>query len=158
MPANRTPLLLIAALALWPAAHAHAQDSHDTFSIRISGYINRFNTTVKVDGDTRQGTPVNLQHDLGLDDNNPVANIGLTWRPREHHEFGLNYYNKDADKTQVLDGISISRIPTTRPAAPFAPLSMSIVTRPITSGGPPRTTPGRSVRAWVWSGIASTWG
>ena len=51
----------------------------------------------------RQGTPVNLQHDLGLDDNNPVANIGLTWRPREHHEFGLNYYNKDADKTQVLD-------------------------------------------------------
>ena len=48
------------------------------FSIRVSGYINEFDTTIEVDGDTREGTPINLKRDLGLDDNNIVANVGFT--------------------------------------------------------------------------------
>lgn len=31
-----------------------------------------------------------------------LANVGLTWRPLENHEFGVSYYTKNADKTQVI--------------------------------------------------------
>ena len=44
-------LSLTIALALWPAAYAHAAEPQDTFSIRVSGYINEFDTTIEVDGD-----------------------------------------------------------------------------------------------------------
>ncbi len=66
------------------------------------GYISEFDTTLKVDGQTRAGTPVDLKHDLGLDDNNVVANVGFTWHPLERHEFGVNYFTKDADRTRAI--------------------------------------------------------
>lgn len=102
MPANIAPLTLAAALLLWPASQASATQPQDKFSIRISGYANQFDTTVRVDGETQQGTPIDLKHDLGLDDSNLVANIGFTWRPSRHHEFGLGYYNKESNRTRVI--------------------------------------------------------
>lgn len=90
------PLLL----ASLPAA---AAEPLDTFSLRISGYAVDFDTKVRADGSTENGTPINLGRDLGLDSNNVVANIGLSWRPWQDHQFGLDVRRQSADKTRVLD-------------------------------------------------------
>jgi len=85
------------------AAPAHAVEPLDTFSVRIGGYITSFDTEVRADGQGGRGTPIKLDSDLGLDDDYIVANLGLTWRPWQRHEFGLAYYRQSSDSTQVIN-------------------------------------------------------
>ncbi len=98
---------MISALAVLPlllaSLPADAAEPLDTFSLRISGYAVDFDTKVRADGSTENGTPINLGRDLGLDSNNVVANIGLSWRPWQDHQFGLDVRRQSADKTRVLD-------------------------------------------------------
>src|SRR5262245_11558580 len=91
-------LLTVATLAL--PAQALAVEPLDTFSVRLSGYVSKFDTELRADGETERGTPVDLHRDLGLDNDNIIANIGATWRPWENHEFGLSYYTQSSDKTR----------------------------------------------------------
>ncbi|WP_457095840.1 hypothetical protein [Lysobacter sp. P5_B9] len=100
-PARPLACMATAALALAIPAQAFAVEPLDTFSVRLSGYVSTFDTSIRADGETERGTPVDLHRDLGLDKDNIIANIGLTWRPWEHHEFGLGYYTQSADKTRV---------------------------------------------------------
>ena len=74
----------------------------DTFSARIGGYITDFDTTVRADGETETGTEVDLRRDLGLDERNTVATLGVTWRPFDNHEFGLSYYRDDAEASRRI--------------------------------------------------------
>ncbi|MET0807907.1 MAG: hypothetical protein ABWX93_04020, partial [Pseudoxanthomonas sp.] len=82
---------------------AWAIEPLDTFSGRLGGYISNFDTQVRADGETSSGTDVDLDRDLGLDKNKTIGFVGVTWRPWEHHEFGLSYYGKDSDKTKILE-------------------------------------------------------
>ncbi len=84
---------------LMPSA-ALAVEPLDTFSFRLSGYVSKFDTEIRADGETERGTPIDLERDLGLDNDNIIANLGLTWRPWENHEFGLSYYTQSSDKTR----------------------------------------------------------
>jgi hypothetical protein len=88
------PVLLLMSSQAW------AVEPLDTFSVRLSGYVSKFDTELRADGETERGTPIDLERDLGLDADNIIANIGLTWRPWENHEFGLSYYTQSADKTR----------------------------------------------------------
>jgi hypothetical protein len=83
---------------------ASAQDIGplDTFSARIGGYISSFDTQVRADGTTERGTEIDLNRDLGLDDSGTLAYIAVTWRPWEHHEFGIAYYQDDAENTRQV--------------------------------------------------------
>lgn len=90
------PLLLL-------ARPAGAVEPLDTFNLRIGGYATDFDTRVRADGETRQGTDIDLSRDLGLDKSNTVGLVGLTWRPFNHHQFDLSYYNDDADARRVLN-------------------------------------------------------
>lgn len=103
---TRTALPLTASLAGLIAALApvecRAIEPLDTFSARIGGYVTDFDTQVRADGETRGGTNVDLQRDLGLDERNTVAFLGVTWRPFDNHEFGLSYYQDDADATRRI--------------------------------------------------------
>ena len=93
---TRTALPLTASLAGLIAALASVEcraiEPLDTFSARIGGYVTDFDTQVRADGETRSGTNVDLQRDLGLDNRSTVAFLGVTWRPFDNHEFGLSYY------------------------------------------------------------------
>lgn len=101
--ASRTTLTLLGlALGAGMALPAHAVEPLDTFSVRVSGYLNRFDTDVRADGNTARGNEINLKRDLGLDDNKAIAYIGATWRPFDHHEFGIGYYRNDLDNTRQL--------------------------------------------------------
>jgi hypothetical protein len=100
-------IISISALALALAAvlvpqRARAVEPLDTFSFRIGGYVTNFDTEVRADGTTGRGTELDLQRDFGLDDSAAVGFVGFTWRPWEAHEFGLNYYQDDADATRTI--------------------------------------------------------
>ena len=94
--------LSLALLAVAAPQRARAVEPLDTFSFRIGGYITNFDTKVRADGQTERGTEVDLDRDFGLDDSATVGYVGLTWRPWEAHEFGLNYYQDDADATRTI--------------------------------------------------------
>jgi hypothetical protein len=94
------PVMVLLALA---SVDCRAVEPLDTFSARISGYVTEFDTEVRADGETRSGTSIDLQRDLGLDDSNTVALVGLTWRPFENHEFGLSYYQDDAEASRTIN-------------------------------------------------------
>jgi len=93
--------LLTLVLAFAPCAHA--VEPLDTFSVRVSGYVTSFDTEIRADGEGRRGTDIDLHRDLGLGDDNLVANVGLTWRPWEKHEFALSYYTQSADATRQIN-------------------------------------------------------
>lgn len=98
----RAPCLLLV-LAGSCAAPAAAIEPLDTFSLRLGGYVTRFDTRVRVDGERLPGTDVNLRHDLGLDPNATIGFAGVTWRPFERHEFALSYFSNDADAVHRLE-------------------------------------------------------
>lgn len=95
-------LLSLAVLACVVPA-AGAVEPLDTFSARIGGYVSTFDTEVRADGETSDGTDVDLDRDLGLDEEDAIGYVGLTWRPWEHHEFGIAYYGNDSSSTKVLE-------------------------------------------------------
>jgi hypothetical protein len=90
------PLLLL-------ACPAGAVEPLDTFNFRVGGYATDFDTRVRADGETRDGTSIDLRRDLGLDSRNTVGLVALTWRPFSRHEFGLSYYTDDADSERRLE-------------------------------------------------------
>lgn len=89
-------------LALCGIAPAHAVEPLDEFSVRLGGYITRFDTDVRADGETSGGTEIDLNRDLGLSDDEAIAFVAVTWRPWENHEFGLAYYGNESSATREL--------------------------------------------------------
>ncbi|HEY0504146.1 MAG TPA: hypothetical protein VGD42_11705 [Lysobacter sp.] len=98
----RTALLATALLAS-ASLECAAVEPLDTFSARIGGYVTEFDTELRADGQTEEGTRLDFQRDLGLDESNTIAIVGLTWRPFDRHEFGFNYYQDDADASRVTN-------------------------------------------------------
>jgi hypothetical protein len=96
--ASATAILLAAA-----ATEAGAVEVLDTFSARVGGYITQFDTKIRADGQTDQGTRIDLERDLGMDQSNTVAFVAVAWRPWEKHEFGLSYYQDDGSATRQID-------------------------------------------------------
>src|SRR5688572_26985560 len=85
--------LLVPAVLLSAASFpALAVEPLDTFSVRIAGYISKFDTELRADGETLRGTQVDLKRDLGLDSDSTIGLISASWRPLDDHEFGIAYY------------------------------------------------------------------
>jgi hypothetical protein len=101
-PARRVASLLSLVALSGLAASAHAVEPLDTFSVRIGGYTSSFDTEVRANGETTDGTEVDLERDLDMDPDSVVGFVGFTWRPFERHEFGFSYYGNDSSKTRVL--------------------------------------------------------
>ena len=74
-----------AVLAAIPAAAA-AVEPLDTFSVSIGGYVTRFDTRVRADGELFGGTTIDLSRDLGLDKDDMIGFLGVSWRPFARHE------------------------------------------------------------------------
>ena len=99
-------------------APAFAVEPVDKFSFVISGYLTKFDTDLRADGESAAGTPVDLERDLALEPNNLIATIGATWRPWEHHQFGLSYFSdknsgsRQLDRTIVFEGVTYDALAT----------------------------------------------
>jgi len=84
----------------------------DRLNLSIGGYFPDLDseaTVSEVDG--LQGTPINFEDDLGLDDSDTAIFAALNWRFFKRHALNLNYYNLDRDAVAttsdviVFDGI-----------------------------------------------------
>ena len=98
---RRTKCMLLAALLLVPGV-ATAIEPLDTFSVSIGGYVTRFDTRVRVDGEALGGTSIDLSKDLGLDTDDMIGFAGVSWRPFERHEVGLSYFGNSVDADRRL--------------------------------------------------------
>ncbi|MFC5577777.1 hypothetical protein ACFPOA_07125 [Lysobacter niabensis] len=101
-PARRVATLLSLVALSAAAPLAYAVEPLDTFSARIGGYTSSFDTEIRADGQTSSGTEIDAERDLDLDPDQLIGFVAFTWRPWEHHEFGLSYYGNDTSKTHVL--------------------------------------------------------
>jgi hypothetical protein len=98
---RRTKCLLLAFLPL-ASGSAAAVEPLDTFSVSLGGYVTRFDTRVRVDGQTLGGTSIDLSRDLGLDPDDTIGFAGLTWRPFERHEVGVAYFSNEVESDRRL--------------------------------------------------------
>jgi hypothetical protein len=105
-------------LALAASTAAFAQDSRallDRASIRLGGYYANVDTDVSVadPSDTLSGT-INLEDDLGFDQDKTVPRVRADFLFGEHQGLALDYYSIDRSSHQVLardisyDGVDYS--------------------------------------------------
>jgi hypothetical protein len=89
-----TSHLAFAALAFsLGAGPALAQMSpyDETLSINLGGIVNRWDTSVRIDGTTTRGTNINLE-DAGLDKTLSSFEAGFTWRFYRRHRLDMDYF------------------------------------------------------------------
>jgi hypothetical protein len=92
---RRLALLLVLALPL------SAQDSNlfPRFSITAATGPTSFDTNARIDpetvagGQTLEGTLINLERDLGLEDSRTLRRSGVQWRPFARHELAASYFS-----------------------------------------------------------------
>jgi len=93
--ASRALLASLAAAGLPAAAqmmsHDFARPYDPTVSVQLGGVVNRFDTSVRLDGQTQQGTDFALE-DNGLDSRSSSFQAALTWRIAPRHRVDFNYY------------------------------------------------------------------
>lgn len=108
MQRTRVPqtLLVLAAAAATPAM---AQDffsqnfitpGDETFTLNLGGILNQFDTSVRLNGSTTQGTDINLENN-GLSKNLSSFQADGTWRFAQRHRIDMLYFTtkRSGDRT-----------------------------------------------------------
>ncbi|HEX8619542.1 MAG TPA: hypothetical protein VF911_18320 [Thermoanaerobaculia bacterium] len=98
----RTALLLLLAAVSFPVA---AQDLFPTFSVSASTSPSTFDTNVRIDPEeaTGEGTLVNFEGDLGLEDARTVQRFEVQWRPFARHELAATYFSAPRSGREQID-------------------------------------------------------
>jgi len=73
--------------------------SDEVFVLNLGGIVNQFDTSLRLDGSTRPGTPINIENN-GADDSASSFELGLVWRVAPKHRIGLTYYTSDRSGTR----------------------------------------------------------
>ena len=92
-PKTHATALGLALAALAPAASA--QEARDWLTIELGGIVNRFDTSVRVDGQ-RRGTEIDLENNA-LERNLSSFEASVTWRLAPRHRIGVQYYSAKRD-------------------------------------------------------------
>jgi len=74
----------------------------DRFSFSVGGFLLDTSTDVRIDGQTRRGTPIDLEHDLGLGDTSRYR-IDAYWRFRPRHKLRVMYFGIRQSESHRLD-------------------------------------------------------
>jgi len=102
----RSPSLALSALlALGGACTACAEEENplnDTLSLEVGAFLLTTNTTVRVDGSGLEGTPLNLEHSLGIT-NHDSFRVDAYWRFLKRHKLRLMYFDEDRSALQTIN-------------------------------------------------------
>lgn len=98
--ANARAIALAALAMLTPAAAADPLLG-EGFTISVGSFALENTTTMRVDGTTGTGDPVNLEQELGFEDQSRFR-VDMTWRFAENHKLRALWFNNDRDATRVL--------------------------------------------------------
>ena len=89
------PLVVLASLtavANGAAAQAFIKPGEETFTLDLGGIVNQFDTSLRLDGNTTRGTPINLESNgLGRTRSSFVAEA--TWRITPRNRVDLQYFS-----------------------------------------------------------------
>jgi len=97
--------LAAAAPLLWAPVRSHAQDfwsrdfiapGTETWTIDVGGIVNRFDSTLRLNGENSRGTDINLENN-DLDRNLSSFEAGLSWRFLPRHRLDVRYYGTKRD-------------------------------------------------------------
>jgi hypothetical protein len=94
--------LLLLALALAGTGAARADALNDTFSLSLGTFALNTSTTVRLDGDHGPGTPVDLEHELGLQSGTSFRLDGY-WRFAERHKVRIMYFQEGHSGERVIN-------------------------------------------------------
>lgn len=86
--------LLACLLACGAPVHAEAElikPGEERFTIVLGTFLSVFDTNLRIDNASVQGTPVNFADDLGGDREGAAVWAGAEWRFAPRHRIGLNY-------------------------------------------------------------------
>ncbi|HEX2834711.1 MAG TPA: hypothetical protein VHW00_16990 [Thermoanaerobaculia bacterium] len=102
---RRLAVVLVFALPL----SAQEANLFPRFSLTGSTGPSSFDTNVRVDpetlpgGETLEGTLINLETDLGLEDERTLRRYGLQWRPFARHELSVMVFSAPREGLQQID-------------------------------------------------------
>jgi hypothetical protein len=93
---RRLRVLLFACLAGCCGAPAIAQSDfikpgEERFTIILGTFLSTFDSNLRIDNASMQGTPVNVADDLGADRETAGVWVGVEWRFAPRHRIGLTY-------------------------------------------------------------------
>ncbi len=95
------PLAAMAAALIVGAHEAMAQNlmsqslikpGEETLTVNLGGIVNQFDTTFRLDGQTRRGSDINLEGN-GLNNNLSSFEVGATWRLLPRHRIDAQYFS-----------------------------------------------------------------
>lgn len=96
-------LVTLLALSATSAAHAENLDPlNDRFSLSVGAFFLTTNTTVRVDGSGLEGTPINLEHTLGISNSSSFRLDGY-WRFAERHKIRLMYFDENRSASHTIN-------------------------------------------------------
>jgi hypothetical protein len=103
-PVNLQPLTrsLLATMALVATGSVHADALNDRFSLSLGTFLVTTDTTLRVDGNGIQGTPFNVEHELGYNEQTSFRVDGY-WRFLDRHKIRIMYFDEGRGATRTLD-------------------------------------------------------
>ena len=109
---HHTLLALALVMGTLPPSLAQAKDwikpGDERFKLGGGIFLQNFDTTVRVDDVDLGGTDINLEDDLGFEENDTTYWLGGYWRFASRHRFGVSYFqNKRDERAVLLDDIKI---------------------------------------------------
>lgn len=92
-------------LLLFICAPAFAQTSplFPRFSVIGGAYQGNFSTDVRLDEDASTGTLINLERDLGLDEEKQLQRFAIQWRPFARHELAASTVSASRSGFERID-------------------------------------------------------
>jgi hypothetical protein len=102
---HRSHLALAALAFALGAGPALAQMSpyNETLSIDLGGIVNRWDTSVRLDGTTGRGTDINLENS-GLDKSLSSFEAAASWRFFRRHRLGIDYFSAKRSGSRTREG------------------------------------------------------
>lgn len=85
------------------AGGAQAGYLDDHLRIAISGYQSEIDGKLRVDPDLGEGTELEVDRDLNLDDREWIPRLDLTWRITPHQRLDASYFQLRREGSRVLD-------------------------------------------------------
>lgn len=102
IPSSPPLRVVLTTLALAAPCFARADPLNDTLALELGTFAVNTNTTVRLDGSSGRGTPVDLEHELGLQ-NTTSFRVDGYWRFAQHHKIRLMYFQEGKSAEKVID-------------------------------------------------------
>ena len=99
------PVALSILISMLAPLSAIAEDTirfgEETFELKAGGFLQNFDTKIKVEDNNGGGANVPLEDVLGYDDNDVTVVFGGSWRFAERHRIEFSAFNSDRDVQAV---------------------------------------------------------